>query len=193
MLSHVNEICARCLSMHAARRSLRVPWTPRSQQRKQCESSLTIAPVTDDGVQACKSASGFPEFKYESCPVTKKTGLFTACIGTAKIGGGGGGGGGGGAAPAAGGAAAAVAAAPEPEPEEEEEDMGFDLFVCPLPIYRPCLCCMTQISIAHRKRTCRLTGLDRRQQYMGGRQRRQIPARRWRRMAAIVCELVWRR
>ena len=79
---------------------------------------------------ACKDKSGFPTFQYTCSAVTKKTGLFTACIGTAKIGGGGGGGGG--AAPAAaaagGGAAAAAAKAPEPEPEEEEEDMGFDLF-----------------------------------------------------------------
>ena len=77
-----------------------------------------------------KEASGFPEFNYVNDQVTPKVSLFTACIGTAKIGGGGGGGG---AAPVAaaaggGGGKAAAAAAPEPEPEEEEEDMGFDLF-----------------------------------------------------------------
>ena len=81
-------------------------------------------------VAQCKEASGIPEFNYCNSQVTKKASLWTACIGTAKIGGGGGGG----AAPvaaaaAAGGAAPAAAAkAPEPEPEEEEEDMGFDLF-----------------------------------------------------------------
>ena len=81
-------------------------------------------------VSACKEASGFPEFNYQCDQVTKKAALFTACIGTAKIGGGGGGGGGGAVAAAAagGGAAAAKAPEPEPEPEEEEEDMGFDLF-----------------------------------------------------------------
>ena len=76
---------------------------------------------------ACKDKSGFPTFQYTCSAVTKKTGLFTACIGTAKIGGGGGGGGAAPAAAAGGGAAAAAAKAPEPEPEEEE-DMGFDLF-----------------------------------------------------------------
>jgi hypothetical protein len=79
---------------------------------------------------ACKELSGAPEFNYECCRVTPKAGLFTACIGTAKIGGGGGGGGGAApvAAAAGGGGGAAAAKAPEPEPEEEEEDMGFDLF-----------------------------------------------------------------
>merc|ERR1719310_2045084 len=43
-------------------------------------------------VSACKEASGFPEFNYQCDQVTKKAALFTACIGTAKIGGGGGGG-----------------------------------------------------------------------------------------------------
>jgi len=83
-------------------------------------------------VDACQEASGFPpeQIKFMNSQVTPKVALWTACIGTAKIGGGGGGGGGGAvAAAAAGGAAAAAAApAPEPEPEEEEEDMGFDLF-----------------------------------------------------------------
>ena len=81
-------------------------------------------------VAACKEASGFPEFNFVNSQVTPKVSLWTACIGTAKIGGGGGGGGGG-AAPAAaasGGGGGAAAKAPEPEPEEEEEDMGFDLF-----------------------------------------------------------------
>merc|ERR1719183_3324758 len=65
-------------------------------------------------VAACTEVSGFPTFQFENSVVTPKMGLFTACIGTAKIGGGGGGG--------------AKAPEPEPEPEEEEEDMGFDLF-----------------------------------------------------------------
>ena len=81
-------------------------------------------------VAACHEASGFPkeEIKYMNSVITPKVALWTACIGTAKIGGGGGGGGGPVAAAAAGGAAAAAAPEPEPEPEEEEEDMGFDLF-----------------------------------------------------------------
>jgi hypothetical protein len=82
-------------------------------------------------VAACAEKSGFAvaEFQFTNSQVTPKTALWTACIGTAKIGGGGGGGGGGAAPAAAGGAAPAAAAkAPEPEPEEEEEDMGFDLF-----------------------------------------------------------------
>ena len=54
---------------------------------------------------ACKDKSGFPSFQYTCSAVTKKTGLFTACIGTAKIGGGGGGGGGAAPASAAAGGA----------------------------------------------------------------------------------------
>ena len=80
---------------------------------------------------ACKEKSGFPAFQFMNSAVTPKAGVWTACIGTAKIGGGGGGGGAAPVAAAAGAAAgggAAAAKAPEPEPEEEEEDMGFDLF-----------------------------------------------------------------
>ena len=81
-------------------------------------------------VAACKEASGFPEFNWMNSQVTPTAALWTACIGTAKIGGGGGGGGAAAPAAAAGGAAAAAAKAPEPEPEpeEEEEESAFDLF-----------------------------------------------------------------
>mmetsp|Transcript_2876 Transcript_2876/g.8803 ORF Transcript_2876/g.8803 Transcript_2876/m.8803 type:complete len:135 (-) Transcript_2876:420-824(-) len=98
-------------------------------------SGANAAEVEKAMYEACKEASGFPEFTYANDMVTPKMSLFTACIGTAKAGavvaapagGGGGGGGGGGAAAAAAGSAPA-AKAPEPEPEEEEEEMGFDLF-----------------------------------------------------------------
>merc|ERR1719440_902546 len=70
-------------------------------------------------VDVCKTESGIAEFKYENSVVTPKMALWTACIGTATIGGGGGGGGGAAPAAAAAGGAAAAAAAPEPEPEEE--------------------------------------------------------------------------
>ena len=79
-------------------------------------------------VAACKEASGFPEFQWSNSQVTKTAALWTACIGTAKIGGGGGGGAAAPAAAAGGGAAAAAAKAPEPEPEEEEEEADFGLF-----------------------------------------------------------------
>merc|ERR1719152_960669 len=74
-------------------------------------------------VDACKEVSGFPEFNYQCDQVTPKVALFTACIGTAKIGGGGGGGGAPvAAAAAAGGGGGGAAKAPEPEPEPEEEE-----------------------------------------------------------------------
>ena len=105
------------------------PFGDMAEGMPECEGA-TVYELENAIVAACKEASGFPEFNWVNSVVTPKVSLFTACIGTAKIGGGGGGGGGGGAAPAAaaagGGAAAAKAA--EPEPEEEEEDMGFDLF-----------------------------------------------------------------
>jgi len=82
--------------------------------------------------KACAEKSGIATYNYQCDLVKPGVALFTACIGTAKIGGGGGGGGGGGAAApaAAAPAAAAKAAAPAaaakaPEPEEEEEAAGF--------------------------------------------------------------------
>ena len=106
------------------------PYGENAEGMPDCEGK-TMNELEDAIVAACHETSGFPKeaIKYMNSVITPKVALWTACIGTAKIGGGGGGGGGGGAVAAAGGGAAAAAAPePEPEPEEEEEDMGFDLF-----------------------------------------------------------------
>merc|ERR1719408_51231 len=86
------------------------PYGDMAEELPKC-SGETMFELEKAMIAACTEISGFPTFNFENSQVTPSMALFTACIGTATIGGGG-----------AAAAPAEEAKAPEPEPEPEEEE-----------------------------------------------------------------------